>query len=112
MEPLLALDRKLNFLRDDPVARASMAKRDVEGALEKLRIKAVTKVLHVAVHDGELCTPGGECQLRVSSEMDGADFESWRGPEQGQGQGQSSQLPVCNWLKLEPYDVASNLKHC
>ncbi|GIL58131.1 hypothetical protein Vafri_12985 [Volvox africanus] len=44
MEPLLSLDRKLNFLRDDPVARGSLAKRDVESTLEKLRIKAVTKV--------------------------------------------------------------------
>ncbi|GLC44043.1 hypothetical protein PLESTB_000222700 [Pleodorina starrii] len=44
VEPLLALDRKLLFVRDDGVARSSLAKRDIEGALEKLRVKAVTKV--------------------------------------------------------------------
>ncbi len=44
LEHLLALDRKLRFLREDSVARSSLAQRDIEGALEKLRIKAVTKV--------------------------------------------------------------------
>lgn len=44
MEALVALDRKLRFVREDGVARGSLARRDVEGALEKLRVKAVTKV--------------------------------------------------------------------
>ncbi|KAG2445494.1 hypothetical protein HXX76_000110 [Chlamydomonas incerta] len=44
MEALVALDRKLRFVREDGVARSSLARRDVEGALEKLRVKAVTKV--------------------------------------------------------------------
>ncbi|KXZ50200.1 hypothetical protein GPECTOR_17g837 [Gonium pectorale] len=44
MEPLVSLDRKLRFLHEDAVARSSLARRDIEGALEKLRIKAVTKV--------------------------------------------------------------------
>ncbi|KAG2482867.1 hypothetical protein HYH03_018212 [Edaphochlamys debaryana] len=44
VEALVALDRKLRFVREDGVARQSMAKRDIEGALEKLRVRAVTKV--------------------------------------------------------------------
>lgn len=44
VEHLLVLDKKLRFVKEDSIARASAAKRDIEGALEKLRVKAVTKV--------------------------------------------------------------------
>lgn len=44
LEYLLALDRKLRFVTEDDVARSSQARRDVEPALERLRVKALTKV--------------------------------------------------------------------
>ena len=44
LEHLLALDRRLRFLAADGAARGSQARRDVEAVLEKLRVKAVTKV--------------------------------------------------------------------
>lgn len=44
LEHLLALDRKIKFLAADDTARGSQARRDAEVVLEKLRIKAVTKV--------------------------------------------------------------------
>jgi hypothetical protein len=44
LEHLLALDRKIKFLGADDTARGSQCRRDVEVVLEKLRIKAVTKV--------------------------------------------------------------------
>ena len=43
---LLALDKKLLFVHEDELARGSYAKKDLEPALEKLRIKALTKVRH------------------------------------------------------------------
>lgn len=52
LEYLLALDAKLRYVREDEFARTSQAKRDIEPALEKLRIKAVTKVrvVHIPTH--------------------------------------------------------------
>ncbi len=44
LEYLLALDKKLKFVHEDEIARTSAAKRDLEPALEKLRIKALSKV--------------------------------------------------------------------
>lgn len=44
LEHLLALDRKIKFLAADDTARGSQARRDAEVVLDKLRIKAVTKV--------------------------------------------------------------------
>jgi vacuolar protein sorting-associated protein 52 len=44
LEYLLSLDRKLHFINSDDIAKASQARKDVEPALEKLRIKAVSKV--------------------------------------------------------------------
>jgi Vps52 / Sac2 family len=44
MEALLQLDRKLAFIASDDTARNSAAARELEGVLEKLRVRAVTKV--------------------------------------------------------------------
>lgn len=41
---LLALDRKLAFVQSDETARSAFAARDLLPAIEKLRIKALTKV--------------------------------------------------------------------
>ncbi|GAX77086.1 hypothetical protein CEUSTIGMA_g4532.t1 [Chlamydomonas eustigma] len=44
LEYLSELDKKLKFVNGDEVAKASQSRKDLEPALEKLRIKAVTKV--------------------------------------------------------------------
>lgn len=44
LEYLLELDKKLRFMSLNDVAKVSQSKRDLEPALEKLRIKAVSKV--------------------------------------------------------------------
>ena len=41
---LLELDKKLLYINQDDIAKQSQSKRDLEPALEKLRIRAVTKV--------------------------------------------------------------------
>lgn len=41
---LMELDKKLKYAHEDEVARASAAKRDLEPALERLRVKALAKV--------------------------------------------------------------------
>lgn len=44
LEYLLELNKKLKFMSGNEVARASLAKRELDPPLEKLRIKAVSKV--------------------------------------------------------------------
>ena len=39
LEYLSELDKKLKFVGSDPVAKTSQSKRDLEPALERLRIK-------------------------------------------------------------------------
>jgi hypothetical protein len=41
---LSELDKKLLFINQDDIARQSQSKRDLERALEKLRVKAVSRV--------------------------------------------------------------------
>jgi hypothetical protein len=48
LEYLLELDKKLKFVHEDEVARMSQATRDLEPALEKLRLKALSKVREAA----------------------------------------------------------------
>jgi len=44
LEFLMELDKKLKFIGQDDIARTSQAKHDLQPALEKLRIKAISKV--------------------------------------------------------------------
>lgn len=44
LEHLLSLDRKLSYLNSDELAAGSQARRDVEPVLERLRMRAITKV--------------------------------------------------------------------
>lgn len=44
LESLLLLDRKLSFMGSDAAAQGSAAARDVEGLLDKLRLRAIAKV--------------------------------------------------------------------
>jgi hypothetical protein len=71
LEYLLELDKKLKFVHEDEVARMSQATRDLEPALEKLRLKALSKVSEAAAcwSRGEKagCTSGyanGSCSGR------------------------------------------------
>lgn len=41
---LMELDKKLKYAHEDDIAVVSQAKRDLEPALEKLRVKALAKV--------------------------------------------------------------------
>jgi hypothetical protein len=44
LEHLLLLDRKIAYITTDETAKGSQCRRDVEPVLEKLRVKAITKV--------------------------------------------------------------------
>ena len=47
LEQLLLLDRKIAYITTDETAKGSQCRRDVEPVLEKLRVKAITKVCRV-----------------------------------------------------------------
>mmetsp|Transcript_21139 Transcript_21139/g.37752 ORF Transcript_21139/g.37752 Transcript_21139/m.37752 type:complete len:358 (-) Transcript_21139:140-1213(-) len=49
MEALVKLDQKILFVRNDPTAWDSQARRDLEPVLEKLRVRAVSKVRDVVL---------------------------------------------------------------
>jgi hypothetical protein len=44
LEQLLLLDRKIQYITSDDTARSSQCRQDIEPVLEKLRVKAITKV--------------------------------------------------------------------
>jgi hypothetical protein len=45
LDHLLVLARKINFIQSNEAARSSQGRRDVEQVLEKLRLRAISKVL-------------------------------------------------------------------